>query len=117
MPELRNHDRVQLTDRAGLHHVGESRTDHLCVSYVQMDYDNERDRFESGFDAGSIVDGLVTYDPASGEYVITDEDGKSFSSQELFKSLVGRKVRFTCISFEAMEDLERLVAQTRAAES
>jgi hypothetical protein len=78
-----------------------------------MEYDQDRDRFESGFDAGSIVDGLVTYDPDRGEYVITDEDGKSFSSQGLLKSLVGRKVRMTCISFEAMEEIQKLVAQTQ----
>lgn len=78
-----------------------------------MDYDNERDRFESGFDAGTIVDGMVAYDPEKDEYVVLDEDHKAFSSQELLKSLVGRKVRITCISFEAMEEIQKLVAQTQ----
>ena len=73
-------------------------------------YDNSRDRFANGFDAGSIVDGDVRQDPATGEWVIVDEDGLAFSSQSLFKLLAGKKVRLTCIAFTAMEDIERMVA-------
>lgn len=81
------------------------------------DYDNDRDRFEGGFDAGNIIDGLVTYDPDTGEYVVTDEDGKSFSSQAMLKSLIGRKVRLTCVSFEAMDEITKLVASTQGLPS
>lgn len=76
-----------------------------------MEYDNVRDRNLYGYDAGNIVDGEVILDAMTGEYVILDDDGKAFSTQALLKSLVGKKVRLTCISFEAIETLEKIIAQ------
>ena len=77
------------------------------------EFDNDRDRFAHGYDAGTIVDGEVRQDPNTGEYVLVDEDGVAFSPQALLKSLAGKRVRFTCISFEAMENIEKIMAQTR----
>ncbi len=76
-----------------------------------MEYDNVRDRKKFGYDAGNIVDGEVVLDPDTGEYVLLDEDGKAFSTQELFKLLVGKKVRLTCVSFESMENIEKMIAK------
>lgn len=75
-------------------------------------YDNDRDRYANGFDAGTIVDGEVRQDPDTGEYVVVDEDGRAFSSQALLRALAGKNVRLTCISFDAMESIEKMVAQT-----
>lgn len=75
-----------------------------------MRYDNERDRNAHGYDAGAIVDGTVVYDEDRKEYVLVDEDGTAFSSQEVLKTLLGKQVRLTCVSFEAIESLEKLVA-------
>lgn len=72
-------------------------------------YDNERDRNIYGYDAGTIVDGSVVYDGEKKEFILVDEDGLAFSSQQLLSSLVGKRVRFTCVSFESMEVLEKLM--------
>jgi len=76
-----------------------------------MDYDNDRDRTTYGYDAGNIIDGEVQQDPKTGEYVLVDEDKVAFSMQELLKTLMGKKVRITCISFEAIEEIEKMMAQ------
>lgn len=75
-----------------------------------MKYDNERDRLKHGFDAGSIVDGEVRLDPDRNEYVIVDDEGIAFSVQELFKLLENKKIRFTCITFESIETIQRMMA-------
>ncbi len=74
-----------------------------------MDYDNTRDRYDNGMDAGNIIDGIVRYDELKQEYVIVDDDGVGFSIQELLKSLDNKKVRITCISFEAMINIENML--------
>ena len=74
-----------------------------------MEYDNSRDRKKYGYDAGNIVDGVVTADPSTGELVLVDEDGVAFSSQCVLKELVGKKVRVTVVSFESIEELEKLL--------
>ena len=75
-----------------------------------MRYDNDRDRNAHGYDAGAIVDGTVVYDDERKEFVLVDDEGVAFSSQEVLKTLVGKQVRLTCVSFEAIENLEKLVA-------
>ena len=75
-----------------------------------MDYDNNRDRFSNGFDSGVIVDGKVIEDEKTKELVIVDDDGVAFSIQEALKTLVGKNVRITCISFEAMDDIMKMVS-------
>lgn len=87
-----------------------------AVTY-DMKYDNERDQNSYGYDAGHIIDGEVKYDPDLKEYVITDEDGVSFSSQELFKKLLGKKIRFTCISFESIAEIEKMLVKTGEVEN
>lgn len=78
-----------------------------------FDYDNERDRHTNGFDAGVIVDGEVREDPSTGELVLVDEDGKAFSSQAVLRGLVGKRVRLTCISFDAMDDVKAMVERAQ----
>jgi hypothetical protein len=78
-----------------------------------MDYDNGRDRKQYGYDAGSLVDGTVTQDPDTREWVLVDEDGKAFSSQAVLAELAGKKVRITVVSFEAIETIEKMLAATQ----
>lgn len=75
-----------------------------------MDFDNSRDRNSYGYDAGNIVDGVVSKDTTRNEYVLIDEDGVGFSSQEVLKGLEGKKVRLTIISFESIEAMEKLLS-------
>ena len=75
-----------------------------------MKYDNDRDRAQYGYDAGNIIDGDVVLDPERNEHVIVDDEGVAFSVQDLLKSLVGKKIRLTCISFEAIENIEKMMA-------
>lgn len=79
-----------------------------------MDYNNERDRKLYGYDAGNIIDGEVVYDEEKKEYVIKDDEGVGFSSQELFKGLLGKRIRFTCISFESIEEIERILLRAES---
>jgi hypothetical protein len=72
--------------------------------------DNDRDRYTYGYDAGTIVDGVVSIDPSSNRFVLIDEDGEVFDPDSVLRTLIGKKVRMTMISFESMETLERLVA-------
>jgi citrate lyase alpha subunit len=77
--------------------------------------DNERDRFDCGYDAGTIVDGIVQQDPGTKQYILVDEDGKAFNPQRVLETLVGKRVRMTMVSFEAMENLERMYEAAQAA--
>jgi hypothetical protein len=77
--------------------------------------DNERDRFDYGYDAGTIVDGEVKLDAGTGQYVLVDDDGKVFNPQRVLETLVGKKVRMTMVSFEAMENMEHMYAAAQAA--
>lgn len=76
-----------------------------------MEYDNLRDSKVYGYDSGIIIEGCVTFDDARNEYVVIDEDGKAFSSQEFFKLHTGRNVRFTCIDMESAEKIEEMLRQ------
>ena len=82
-----------------------------------MEYDNERDRNQYGYDAGTIVDGNVVLDKNTNEYVVVDEDGIAFSMQALLKTLVGQKVRLTCISFESIQNIEQMLAKTNSPDN
>lgn len=77
-----------------------------------MRYDNYRDRHAHGYDAGAIVDGNVVLDEERGEYVLVDDEGVAFSIQEMLKTLAGKQVRITCVSFEAIENMQRLVSSS-----
>lgn len=69
-------------------------------------YDNDRDRQAYGYDAGVIVDGVVTSDPDTKMLVLVDEDGVAFDPQAVLQDLLGHKVRLTMISFEAIDNME-----------
>lgn len=73
-----------------------------------MNYDDARE-FSDGIDLGLIIEGDVVYDDNKDEYVLLDDEGVAFSTQKLFESLKGKKIRFTCVSFEAIQVLEGLV--------
>jgi len=77
--------------------------------------DNDKDRFAYGFDAGNIVDGTVQRDPVTGEYILVDEDGERFNPQRALATMVGKKVRVTMVSFEALEDMGKMYAAAQAA--
>lgn len=74
-----------------------------------MEYDNERDSKSHGKDWGIIVEGSVVHDVTKGEFVLLDEDGKAFSTQEFFKAHAGKTVRFTCIDMESAEKMEEML--------
>jgi hypothetical protein len=72
--------------------------------------DNERDRYAYGYDAGTIVDGVVHLDLSTNKFVLIDDDGEVFDPNAVLQTLMGKKVRITMISFESMEALEKLLA-------
>lgn len=74
-----------------------------------MKEDNDRDRFHYGYDAGVIVDGTVKFDPEKG-YILVDEEGVIFSPQEILRSLEGKQVRITLVSFEALQKMEEMMS-------
>lgn len=73
-----------------------------------MKYDNERDRLKYGYDAGQIVEGVVTLDPATGRFVLLDEDGVGYDPQVVLQSLDGQVVRFTIISMRSLENMQQM---------
>lgn len=73
-----------------------------------MKYDDERDRHLHGYDAGQIVDGVVTWDPGRGHLVLVDEDGVGFDPYTVLRLLIGKKIRMTIISQESMEDMAKM---------
>lgn len=79
-----------------------------------MKYDNVRDRFAHGYDAGTIVDGEVQLDARTGEFVVVDDEGMAFSSQSLLNTLIGKRVRLTCVAFDAMEAIEKMAVKAQA---
>jgi len=81
-----------------------------------MKYDNVREQFTYGYDAGQVVEGEVVLDPERNEYVIVDDEGIAFSTQEYIKTLVGKKVRFTCATFETLENIERMIQEAQTKE-
>jgi len=70
-----------------------------------MAHENE---LKYGFDAGTIIDGVIRYDDLTKSYFIEDTDGDKFFPNEAFKSLTGEKVRFTLISFKSMDNMKDL---------
>ena len=76
---------------------------------------NDKDRFAYGYDAGNIVEGVVTLDAATGEYILVDEEGDRFNPQKALATLVGKKVRITMISYEALESMEKMYEAAQAA--
>lgn len=80
---------------------------------ADIEYDNEGDQFEQGYDAGVIRDGVVTLDHRNGRYVLVDDDNRGFDFQAALANHLGKKVRFTLISFESLQTLEEM---TQAAQ-
>lgn len=77
-------------------------------------YDDDRDRNLHGFDAGTIVDGEVTYDEARGRHVLVDEDGIGFDPQSVLRTLSGKKIRLTMVSFDALIHLEDMYLSSQS---
>jgi hypothetical protein len=77
-----------------------------------MKYDNERDRNAHGHDAGTIVEGEVFFDYELGRYVLKDGDGVGFDPQAVLQGLEGKRARIVIVSFEAIENLERILQQS-----
>lgn len=75
-----------------------------------MKYKTDENQFLSGFDAGSIMDGTITQDPDTKEWVIVDDDGFAYSLQKALSQYDGKKVRMTCVSLEAMDYLQKLLS-------
>ena len=80
-----------------------------------MTDDNDKDRFTYGFDAGNIVDGIVQVDPITGECMLVDDDGEKFYPQKALATMTGKRVRVTMVSFEALENLEKMYTAAQAA--
>lgn len=77
-----------------------------------MNYDNDRDRFAHGYDAGTIVDGVVTED--AGKIVLMDDDGTGFDPMAVLGNLKGKKVRMTIVSFDTIDFMEEMLRQSRS---
>lgn len=82
-----------------------------------FEYDNVRDSKSYGYDSGVIVEGKVVLDEEKKEYVVVDDDGKAFSTQDFLKSHVGRGVRFTCIDMESAEKIEEMLKNLQTGRS
>ena len=80
-------------------------------------YDNVRDQFTYGYDRGQILDGKVVHDPDRNEYILVDADGVAFSTQEFFKTMLGKEVRFTCASYETISTIESMLKATQTRNS
>lgn len=80
-------------------------------------YDNVRDQFTYGYDRGQILDGVVSLDPDTGEYVVVDSDGVAFSSQAFFKTIEGKQVRFTCATYETISTIEQLMKSAQTSKN
>jgi len=74
-----------------------------------MEYDNIRDSKSHGADWGVIIEGSVVHDVDKGEFVLLDDEGKAFSTQEFLKAHAGKTVRFTCIDMESAEKMEQML--------
>ena len=75
---------------------------------MNMEFDNDRDRYKHGMDIGTIVEGIVR--EQNGKFIIIDEDNIAFDPQAVLSSLVDKKIRLTMVSFETMENLEKLLS-------
>ena len=75
-----------------------------------MEFDNDRDRFSHGYDAGVIVNGVVT--EIDGRLVLVDEDGVGFDPNIVLSDLKGKTVRMTIVSFETIDVMEEMIRQS-----
>ena len=64
----------------------------------------------ASIDTGLIIDGVVKYDVVHNEYIVMGDEGEVFSLQETLMPLVGKKVRVTCVTFETIQNLEKLLS-------
>jgi hypothetical protein len=65
-------------------------------------------KLKHGYDAGAIIDGVVKLDEKSGSYVINDCDGEVFNVNEALENLVGKRIRLTMISFDALKNMQEM---------
>lgn len=64
----------------------------------------------SDVDMGVVIDGEITVDSDTGELYLRDSEGNSFPIEEHLRKLKGKQIRFTCITLESMENLEKMLA-------
>lgn len=74
-----------------------------------MKFDNERDRYSNGFDAGQIVSGKVSRNPETGHFVIIDDEGVGFDPQAALESLEGQEIRMTMTTVKAMIEMQKML--------
>ena len=78
-----------------------------------MEIDNTRDRFKYGYDAGLLVDGKVV--EKDGHIYVDPGDGTLLCVEDHLKTLLGKEVRLTVISTDAMELMSNLLAPSTEA--
>jgi len=74
-----------------------------------MKFDNDRGRYKHGMDIGTIVEGTVV--SHEGRFIIVDEDEIAFDPQIVLSTLEGKKIRLTMVSFETLENIEKMLNQ------
>lgn len=74
-----------------------------------MEIDNDRDRFVHGFDAGQIVDGVVSV--IDGSLIIVDDDGVGYDVSHTLQTLAGQRVRLTVITMEAIDNIGKMLQE------
>lgn len=73
-------------------------------------YDNERDRYAHGYDAGLIVDGTVSED--DGHLILLDEDGIAFDPVRVLQDLKGKQIRMTIVTFDTIQKMEDMLRRS-----
>jgi hypothetical protein len=64
-------------------------------------------------DMGVVIDGEVIVDSDSGRIQILDSEHHYFEVEEHLRKLKGKQIRFTCITLESMENLEKMLAKVQ----
>lgn len=74
-----------------------------------MKYKNIDQLKASGLEIGIILDGTVVFDQDRKEHVIVDESGEAISIQEILSSMIGKRIRYTTVTFETLDSLEKML--------
>lgn len=76
-----------------------------------MEFDNTRDRYAHGYDAGIIVSGTVSEE--DGRLILVDDDGVAFDPSQVLRDLRGKQIRMTIMTFETMQTMEDMIKRGR----
>jgi len=71
---------------------------------------NGKNKYDGGFDAGIIVDGVVKQ--VGDSYIIVDDDGVVFNPAEAMNRMLGQRVRMTMASFETLENMSKMLLES-----